>query len=56
MQLHTDVKAHMQVRLCVQLSHVQNQRFSFFVFLLYTSCREKLFIEGFFIEDYIQEI
>ena len=30
--------------------------FSFFVFLLYTSHREKLFIEGFFIEDYIQEI
>lgn len=31
--------------------------FSFFVFLLlYISCKEKFFIEGFFIEDSIQEI
>ena len=30
--------------------------FSLFVLLLYFSPKEKLFTEGFFIEDYIQEI
>ena len=37
--------------------HVRNQKvFSLFVLLLYISCKEKFFIEEFFIEHYTEEI
>ena len=53
---HTHMCRHTrkQVYVC-NLSHVQNHS-SFIFFLLYILCKEKFFIEGFFIEDYIQEI
>ena len=47
---------HVQVSLGVQFIAQVKSVFSPFVFLLwYISRKEKFFIEGFFIEDYIQE-
>ena len=55
MRLHMHTQAHMQVSLCMQyITHVKSKYFHF-LFCYYIS-HIKFFIEGFFIEDYIQEI
>ena len=56
MQSHAHLQALMQVYVC-NLLHVRNHSiFTFVLLLLYISCKEKFFIEGFFIEHYINTV
>ena len=48
---HTQVSLHMQF-----ITRVKKQSFHFVLSLLYISCKEKFFIEIFFVEDYIQNL